>query len=257
MLRMRLIVLTILGITLAIPGVARAQRMQCPSGGTPPPGTAVDGGLDVDGICVVDQVTVNGGIIVQEGGHLQLTSGTVNGGIVTLPCGELDVNATTLGAGIPTGTISTINGGIDITASPTCTVLDAFSDLDVRTAKIDGGISITGTFVFSPQVCDNTIIGGVHVDNAIALPGSDIGDARVGENCPGNIITGSVHISNSSFIDLESNTIGGSVLLSGSKLEFNGNTINGSAMCSDGTVILPGEQGDPSCNTVHGKNTCS
>jgi len=66
MLRTRLVILAVLAITLALPGVARAQRMQCPSGGTPPPGSTVDGGLDVDGVCIADQITVNGGVTVLE-----------------------------------------------------------------------------------------------------------------------------------------------------------------------------------------------
>src|SRR5207245_2723846 len=120
---------------LALPA-ALAAEVHCPSGGTPTAGTTVNGGLDVDGICIVDQVTVNGGITVEEGGHLQFTSGTVNGGIVALPCGELDVNATTNGAGAPTGTKAFINGGIDIEASDVCTTAGAFSDADIRTAQI-------------------------------------------------------------------------------------------------------------------------
>lgn len=172
MLRIRLIILTVLAISLALPGVARAQRMQCPGGGTPPPGSTVDGGLDVDGTCVVDQVTVNGGITVEEGGHLQLTSSTVNGGIITLPCGELDINATTGGAGIPTGTTSTINGGIDIAASAVCTLPGAFSDVDIWTAQIDGGISMTGAFPinFFPFICGNTVKGSMHLDNVTVTP---------------------------------------------------------------------------------------
>src|SRR5690348_17271907 len=117
MLERRLIVLAALAMALALPGVARADRLQCPTTGTPAPGTTVDGGMDVDGLCIVDNVTVNGGITILEGGHLQFTNGTVNGGILTLPCGEIDINATTEGSGVPTGTTSTINGGIDIIAS--------------------------------------------------------------------------------------------------------------------------------------------
>ena len=260
----RLIMLTALVITLGFPGVARAQRMQCPSGGTPPPGSSVDGGLDVDGVCIADRITVNGGVTVEEGGHLQLTSSTVNGGIITLPCGELDINATTLGAGVPTGTTSTINGGIDIAAGAVCTTPGAFSDVDIYTAQIEGGISMTGTFPlnFFPFICGNTVNGSVHLDNVTVTPigvfEGTIGDPNSAlRSCPGNTITGSLHMSHSSVFAVESNTIGGSVLLSADTLELNGNTIGGSLRCSDGTVILPGEPGDPTGNTVKGKNTCS
>lgn len=259
MLRTRLIVLAALAIALALPGVARADRLQYPSGGTPPPGSTVDGGLDVDGVCIVDQVTVNGGIIVEAGGHLQLTSSTVNGGIITLPCGELDVDATTLGSGVPTGGPSTISGGIDIAASALCTVPGALSDVDIWTAQIEGGIAVTGTFLPTtfPFICESTVKGSVHADNVTGTPEFTIGDPNSPNfGCPGNTITGSLHMSHSSVFAVESNTIGGSVLLSADTLELNGNTINGSLMCSDGTVILPGEPGDPTGNTVHGKNTC-
>src|SRR5712691_9421438 len=157
-----------LGI-IAVPALAAASS--CPSGGTPPPGSTVDGGLDVDGVCIVDGVTVNGGITVESGGHLQLQSSTVNGGILALPCGELDVNATTLGAGVPTNTSSTIHGGIDIEASNICPA-GAFSDVDIFTAQIDGGISMTGTFpvFFFPFICGNDIQGGVHLNNVTVVP---------------------------------------------------------------------------------------
>jgi hypothetical protein len=258
MLRTRLIVLTALAITLALPGVARAQQAHCPSGGTPPSGSTVNGGLDVDGTCILDHVTVNGGITVEAGGHLQLTSSLVNGGIVVLACGEIDVNATTNGSGSPTGTTSTINGGIDITAGAVCSP-GAFSDADIWTAQIEGGITITGTYpgISAPFICGNTVKGSVHVDNVIA-PEFTIGDPdSTNSHCPGNTITGSLHMSQSSVFSVESNTIGGSVLLSADMLEFNGNTVNGSLRCSDGTVILPPSPGDTPGNTVRGKNTCS
>jgi len=252
-----------LGIIAAPAPAAFAAQNSCPSGGTPPPGSTVDGGLDVDGVCIVDGVTVNGGITVEAGGHLQLTSSTVNGGILSLPCGELDVNATTLGAGVPTNTSSTIHGGIDIEADNICPS-GAFSDVDIFTAQIDGGISMTGTFplFFFPLICGNDIHGAVHLNNVTVVPfglfEGTIGDPDSAlRSCPGNTISGSVHMSNSSVFAVESNSVGGSVLLSGSTLELNGNTIQGSLRCTNGTVILPGELTDPSGNTVHGKNTCS
>jgi len=252
-----------LGIIAAPAPAALAAQNSCPSGGTPPPGSTVDGGLDVDGVCIVDGVTVNGGITVEAGGHLQLQSSIVNGGILSLPCGELDVNATTLGAGVPTNTSSTIHGGIDIEANNICPN-GAYSDVDIFTAHIDGGISMTGTFpvFFFPLICGNDIQGAVHLDNVTVVP-IGLFEGTIGDpdgalrSCPGNTISGSVHMSNSSVFAVESNIVGGSVLLSGSTLELNGNTIQGSLRCTNGTVILPGELTDPSGNTVHGKNTCS
>src|SRR2546427_1937613 len=148
---------------------ALAAQNSCPSGGTPPPGSTVNGGLEVDGTCIVNNVTVNGGITVEPTGHLQLTSSTVNGGIVVLPCGEIDVNATTNGSGTPTGTSATINGGIVITAGTVCPI-GSFSDADIRTALIDGGLSVTGAFPTAfPLICSNESRGGVTL-NDISTP---------------------------------------------------------------------------------------
>jgi len=119
---------------------------------------------------------------------------------------------------------------------------------------------VTGTFLVTatPFICGNTVKGSVHVDNVTGTPEFTIGDPNSPNfGCPGNTITGSLHMSHSSVFAVESNTIGGSVFLSADTLELNGNISNGSLMCSDGTVILPGEPGDPTGNTVHGKNTCS
>ena len=163
---------------LALP-VALAAEVHCPSGGTPPPGSTVTGGLDVDGTCLVDHVTVNGGITVEAGGHLQFTNGTVNGGIVDLPCGELDVNALTGGSGSPiTGATSTINGGIDLEAgNGVCTIGGAFSDADIWTAQINGGISITGAYPIAfPFICNNKIKGNIGVHNVTVPLEFYIGD---------------------------------------------------------------------------------
>jgi hypothetical protein len=240
---------------LALP-VALAAEVHCPSS-TPPPGSTVNGGLDVDGTCSVNNVTVNGGITVESGGHLSFTNSTVNGGIVALPCGELDVNASTDGFGVPTlGATSFINGGIDIEASDVCP-LGAFSNADIWNAKIFGGISITGTYrpLDTPYICSNQIKGNIDVHNLTAVSGFTIGDPDE-NSCTGNTISGAFIMSNSSLFKVESNTIGGSVLLSASTLELNGNTIGGSLKCSNNTMILPGEAGDPTGNTVHGETHC-
>jgi hypothetical protein len=240
---------------LALPAVLAAQQTTCPP--NPPPGSTVNGGLDVVGTCVVDHVTVNGGITIESGGHLQLTSSTVNGGIVTLACGEIDVNATTNGGGVPTGTHSSVNGGIDITASDVCT--SGFSDADIWTAQIQGGISITGTFspAVTPFICNNQFKGNIAIHSVTAPAGFVFGDPDEGvQSCVGNTVTGAFILSDSALFKVESNVIGGSALLMGNNtLEFNGNTIGGSAKCSSGTVIVPGEAGDQP-NTVHGSNTC-
>ncbi len=208
------------------------------------PGERIAGGVEVDGTCILDGVTVNGGITVDSGGHLQFTSSTVNGSISVMGCGELDVNATTNGVGAPTGTTATINGGIVLNASAACTS-PALSDADIWTAQIHGGISGTGNYRrgSTPVICGNAITGDV------------IGDPDFG-GCTGNTITGALSVSNSSLLEVESNTVGGSVLLSGSTLGLSENTIGGSLQCSNGTVFLPADHGEPSGNTVHGANSC-
>ena len=122
---------------------------------------------------------------------------------------------------------------------------------------------MTGTFPvgFAPFICGNTITGSVHLNSVTVIPSGPF-EGTIGDpdndfrSCPGNTISGSFHMSNSSVFAVESNSVGGSVLLSGSTLELNGNTINGSLRCTNGTVIVPGELTDPSGNTVNGKNTC-
>ena len=233
---------------------ALASTLSCPSGGTPAPGSRVAGGLAVDGVCILDGVTVDVGITVDSGGHLQFSNGTVNGGISVKGCGELDVNVTTNGAGVPLGTTATVNGGIVVTASRACT-FPAFSDADISTAVIHGGISVTGTYLrfFTPSICGDDIRGDVVIDNTRA-PNFFIGDPDVA--CAGNTIRGALSMSNSSRFEVESNSVTGSVLLSGSRLQLNGNTIGGSLQCSNGTVMLPGDGADPSGNTVRGANSC-
>jgi len=248
------------GITnpVALSAAAFADQVSCPSGGTPASGSRIAGGVEVDGTCILDGVTVNGGITVDSGGHLQFTSSTVNGSISVMGCGELDVNATTNGVGAPTGTTATINGGIVLNASAACTS-PALSDADIWTAQIHGEISVTGNYRRggTPVICGNAITGDVMVDNLATVAPAKfyIGDPDFG-GCTGNTITGALSVSNSSLLEVESNTVGGSVLLSGSTLGLSENTIGGSLQCSNGTVFLPADHGEPSGNTVDGANSC-
>jgi hypothetical protein len=199
---------------------------------------------------------VNGGIAVDSGGDLKVEGSKVNGGIVVSQCGELDIDLTDA----PTGTTTTINGDIVIHASASCTS-PAFSDVDIWTAQINGQVSITGHYLGGPSICGNKITGNVTLDGVTAVHPFWLGDPGTGVfGCPGNTIGGTLSVSNSSALrrlEVEFNSVGGSVLLSGSTLELNGNTIGGSLNCSNGTVILPGEDSDPSGNTVRGANTCS
>ena len=242
----------------AISAAVVTDRVSCPSNSNPAPGERIAGGVEVDGTCILDGVTVNGGITVDSGGHLQFTSSTVNGSISVMGCGELDVNATTNGVGAPTGTTATINGGIVLNASAACTS-PALSDADIWTAQIHGEISVTGNYRRggTPVICGNAITGDVMVDNLATVAPAKfyIGDPDFG-GCTGNTITGALSVSNSSLLEVESNTVGGSVLLSGSTLGLSENTIGGSLQCSNGTVFLPADHGEPSGNTVDGANSC-
>ena len=112
-----------------------------------------------------------------------------------------------------------------------------------------------------PLICGNEIRGGVTLNDVSTPFGFFLGDPDAvttsPNGCPGNTIHGTLHVNNSQNLEVESNIIGGSVLLSGSVLQLNGNTINGSLRCSNGTIIVPGEPGDTQGNTVRGANTCN
>jgi hypothetical protein len=72
-----------------------------------------------------------------------------------------------------------------------------------------------------------------------------------GFDCPGNTINGVLSIAHSSVVELEANTVNGSVFLDSSALELNGNTISSSLVCSSGTSIVPpGTSEDASGNSV-------
>jgi hypothetical protein len=243
----------------AVAPAALAAKNACPSGGTPPTGSEVHGGLEVDGVCILNGVTVDGGTTVDSTGALQLSAqSTANGGITVNPGGELDVNATTPQSGTPTNTTSTIHGGV---------VLNNPIDVDIWTAQIDGGLSMTGAFPLHPNntfdqptICGNAINGDVTLSNITTFGSYVFGDptdpTAIGPPCPGNDVHGSLLISNAKTGEVEGNTFSGSATLDGSTLQFNGNTIGGSLSCTNGNVILPPEAGDPTGNTVGGSNSC-
>jgi hypothetical protein len=110
-------------------------------------------------------------------------------------------------------------------------------------------------------VCANKINGDVIFSNYNSASPTFFGDPEQiqdGAICSGNTIQGGLSISTShgNPFEVESNILTGSVALSDSTLQFNGNTIGGSLSCSDGTTILPPNGSDTSGNTVTGANTC-
>jgi hypothetical protein len=113
-------------------------------------------------------------------------------------------------------------------------------------------------FDAAPTFCGNTVTGAVrmwNVDAGITWFG-DPGEEAQAFECPGNTINGILSISHSSFLEVEGNTVNGSVFLDSSTLELNGNTISGSLVCTGSTAIEPGEPGDTSGNSVGGTNAC-
>lgn len=244
---------------IGLPADLSTKRFSCPNDGTPLQASVLSRGLEVNGECVLDHVTVSGGIVVDSGGDLEIESSTVNGDISVSPCGELDIDL----ADAPTGATSTVNGDLVIQASASCTS-PAFSDVDIWTARINGQVSISGNYLGGPSICANKITGDVTLDHVTAARPFWLGDPDGLFGCPGNAIGGTLALSYSSasVLEVEANTVTKSVLLGGSTLELNGNTIGGSLRCSNGTVILPpqlsrpGEDSDPSGNTVRGANTC-
>lgn len=245
------------------PADLSTKRLSCPSVGTPEPGAIVQGGLEVNGYCLLDHVTVNDGIMVDPGGNVELESSLVNGGIVVSACGDIEVDL----SDHPTGETSTINGDVKATATTDCPS-GGFSDLDIWTARINGKLSISGSYLGGPSVCGNQITGNVILDHVTSVHPFWLGDLDGAFGCAGNTIVGTLSVSNSLAVgvgrtlEVEANHVTGSVLLSASTLELNENTIGGSLKCSNGVVILPpapsspGEDSDPSGNTVRGANTC-
>ncbi len=265
---------TAIGGAVCAPSASAAPRLTCPGDGTPPPGSTITGGLEVDDFCVLTDVTIRGKVTVDPVPVdfstfpvLELRSGRVTGGIV--------VNGGNLGLGFnsETGELTnqpvTIDGGITFD-HPWSFVLGG--------ATIHGGITMNGGYDF-PSICDgdpfcftgdpvcgNDIFGNVSVrdDNTEQV---FIGDPKeqffANANCEGNTIHGSVFLTDSNFIrfdgepsEIEGNTVSGSVHVAHSTAEVNENTIGGSLLCTNGSVIHPPPAPDIAGNTVGGRDTC-
>jgi hypothetical protein len=231
------------------PGAVSAPAPACPSGGTPAPGSTINA-LVVDGVCILDNVTIHNGVTVNGGGHLQLTNSTVDGGIAVNAGGELDLDAIVFD-GSPTGATSLVNGGITITNA---------SDYDLENATINGGLTISGSSPFSgPTACGLTVNGDVTYTNVSAGGNSFFGDPEdspfsSGAACLGNTVNGSLFMTNfSSFIDFEGNSFTGSASITGSRLELNGDTIGGTLTCGAGNTFLAPAGPDPKTDTIQGE----
>jgi hypothetical protein len=230
------------GITaLSVP--AAGAKTFCPV--SPAPGSNISGGLVVNGDCILDNVTVSGGILVTSSSKLEIENDSfISGGIVVQSGAELDVGHTFF-SNVPTGSArSTISGGIKA-SNPL--------DVDVYNAGVTGGILVDGVVAGLPTICGSTISGGLTLKNIGT--GAFIGDPNTGlpAACPGNFIDTSVYVIDSpALVQIERNTISGSVNLQNSTVEVGGNTIGGSLKCIN-TVFTIGEEGP---NTVFGSTTC-
>lgn len=235
----------------------------CPSVFTPLPFTTVTGGLQVDGSCILNNVTVQGGIEVLSSGGLELENCNVSDGIVVEPGGELDAGQT-LGGGIsvdPPGSPNTISGGITI---------DAASNFNLFGATVSGGVTVTGTITGNATICADTITGDVVLTDAtfngfIAFADADDAESVFPtKQCTSNTITGSVDIVNSksnenNWLDFEQNNITGDVVVLNSTTEFGGNTVSGDAFCDAASTIIPQGFATPTdiiTNVVVGLDNC-
>lgn len=240
-------VAAVAAICVLAPGALAAAQTVCPPGGISD--TTITGGLLVtgDNYCLLYNDTINGGVTIQGGSDIELDASTVSGGITVMPDGEIEANPGSVFGDTPT--TSTVYGGI---------TLNNPNDWDIETTTVFGGLSVDGANPENqPSFCGNHIIGSVGIRN-VSFPVSWFGDSTDEfVDCPGNTISGSFSLTNASFFEVEGNSIGGSVFLNASDLQFNGNTVGGSLICSNGTTVESGsDQGDPSGNTVGGKNTC-
>jgi hypothetical protein len=275
------------GATVAVAGMvaifapsasaAAAPKMKCPSGGIPAPGSTVMGGLEVDDVCNLSAVTVYGGVTVDPlppdfstFPAFGLTSGRVSGGIV--------VNGGSVGLGWDpaTGELTnqpvTIEGKITLN-QPFIAILAGTTDRGGITTN--GGYDVSqicdgepGCFT-QPQICGNNIFGDVtirDVNNAQVFLGDPGEQFFANADCAGNTIHGSVFMKDTNFArqfdgepgEIEGDTVTGSVHVDHSTAEVYGNTIGGSLLCTNASLIHPAPPGDPSgtTNTVNGTNTC-
>jgi hypothetical protein len=237
------------------------KKTICPSGGLPAPGSTVTGGLVVDGNCVLTNVIINGGVEILGTGHLTLYASTVNGNTDVQPNGEFDSNFP------EKGQPNQLNGGVSATTA---------SNEDIHGGIVRGRVLYTGITPPPPNVyvilslCGVNIQGDLTVANILpgALAGkgfpngAQLGDP--GENdltnpCLGNTITGSVFIRDDvgGRIELENNTIGGSVQIFNSDPSVTGNTIGGGLLCHQGSKFHVWDTDDSNTDSVHGPMSCA
>ena len=255
---------------------ANAANTVCPTGGTPPPGSVIRGGLEVDGFeCNLTGVTVYGGITIDGTdatgsgelpiGYLSIDGSTVYGGI-TVNGGGIDVGVDNFDGFDRTFNPTTIYGGLHLSHAGFFTAADA---------TIHGGVTMDGVRSDAAeisQLCASEVFGDVTIrdlDNVVRAFIGDPGEPNYnnGAFCDANTIHGSVSLINTPRVnpithegsEIEGNTVTGSVFVDHSTAEVWANAIGGSLFCTNGTIIQPPLPDDPSQanNTVHGINTCT
>jgi hypothetical protein len=202
-------------------------------------------------------------------GYLSIDGSIVNGGI-TVNGGGIDVGVDNFDGDNRTFNPTTINGGLRLNHAWFFTTADA---------TIHGGVtmdgirdpSTVGAAVLS-QMCGSEVFGDVTVrnlDDVLRIFLGDPGEAFYanGAFCDGNTVHGSVSLVNSTRVnpvthegsEIEGNTVTGSVHVDHSVAEVWANTIGGSLLCTNGTVIQPPLPDDVSQanNVVNGLNTCT
>jgi hypothetical protein len=201
--------LVIVGLVVAAavaPVSSAKTRMTCPSGGLS--NTTIRGGLVVGpGYCLLDHVTVHGGLVVK--GQVDLESSHVYGGVHLRPGGEIELGASIFGG---ERTVTVVHGGLH---------LNHPVDWDIENGVIHGGVHIRGGVDATPTFCGNTVHGAMSVRN-VNTPLSWIGDPSediLGEGgpCPGNTIMGSLLVLNSSLFHIQGNHVSGQISTRGSQ----------------------------------------
>jgi hypothetical protein len=210
-------------------------------------GVAISGGLIVTGDCVYLNSAISGGVEVTSTGGLELENSAVSGGIVVSPGGELDVGHG-LGTQIATGLPNSISGGITFNSG---------RDIDLINATVSGPTKIIGPTPpgVIPLVCGSTLdsVELTGVSNAlVGDPGEPV-EGGTPADCPGNIVSGGINVTNSSRVEIESNLVSGGISVSNSTLiEVAGNVVSGGITCSN---VTASSDGDHTPN-IGGPNSC-
>jgi hypothetical protein len=231
------------------------KRTVCPPASVP--GTVINGGLEVVGQCLLTGVTINGGIQIDSKGHLTLYGSTVNGRTEVKPGGEFDSNFP------EKGQPNNLNGGVTATNS---------IDMDIHGGTIHGSVVFNGMTPGTGAIvslCGVDLRGTLTIENILPGPlarfpnGAQIGDSDANPDyaapCTPNSISGSVQIRSNpgARIEVETNTIGGSVQITDSSPSVTANTIGGSLQCHEDGTLGHWDADDSNSNNVHGSNSCN